>query len=104
MDLCIFENAIKLKASLHIFVKSTYTIFDIVPTRTKKIIMMNIIRKKDTIDALAKPTKFLIRHRGEVMKSVAIPITKSRRTKTEVAVTSNNLTITLVSVSPTMIL
>lgn len=74
------------------------------PMRTKNVAMINKMRKKDNTDALAKPTKFFIKHSGDVMKSVAMPITKSRRTKIEFAVTSNNLTITLVSVSPTMIL
>lgn len=82
----------------------TYTIEDKVPTLINKVIMINMIRPNDIIDALANPTKSFFKHKGTVTKSVAIPMTKSRRTNTEFDANENNLTITLVNVSPTIML
>ena len=77
---------------------------DNVPTLINNVIMMNMISPNDTIEALANPTKSFFKHKGTVTKSVAIPMTKSRRTNTELDVNENNLTITFVNVSPTIIL
>lgn len=69
-----------------------------------KVTIINIMRPKDRIDALANPTKSFFKHKGTVTKNVAMPITKSRRINTEFDANENNLTITLVNVSPTIIL
>lgn len=65
---------------------------------------MNKIKPNDKIEARANPTKSFIKHKGTVIKIVATPTTKSRRTNTDFDDNENNFVNTFGSVSPTIIL
>lgn len=87
-----------------LYLYSTYTVDDSVPSLTNNATMMNKIKPNEKTEARVNPTKSFIKHKGTVIKSVATPITKSRRTNTEFADSVNSLINTFGRVSPTIML